>query len=120
MNVSKKYRFMNAFLALSLCAIPVIGLSASSEKRAPMKLEGKETLQLRVLSRAFSHIYKGPDVKSGTIQENVRRLNPITSIPSRATIWTQIAGMKSAPITGEQSSAGCLLTMFSNGSRPCA
>lgn len=71
MNVLKKYRFMNVFLALSLCAIPVTGLSAANEKRTPMKLEGKENLQLRVLSRAFSHIYKGPDVKSGTIQENV-------------------------------------------------
>lgn len=40
-------------------------------KRLPMKLEGKESLPLRVLSRAFSKVYKAPDAASGTVAENV-------------------------------------------------
>lgn len=40
-------------------------------KRLPMKLEGKESLPLRVLSRAFSKVYKAADATSGTVAENV-------------------------------------------------
>lgn len=43
----------------------------ASGKRLPMKLEGKESLPLRVLSRAFSKVYKAPDATSGTVAENV-------------------------------------------------
>lgn len=67
----KKYSFISAFLALFLCALPLTSFSATSEKRSPLKIAGKDTLQLRVLSRAFSQIYKSPDAKSDTIQENV-------------------------------------------------
>lgn len=45
--------------------------AASAAKRIPIKLEGKESLPLRVLSRAFSKVYKNPDVASSTIEENV-------------------------------------------------
>ena len=44
---------------------------ASAAKRTPMKLDGKESLPLRVLSRAFSKVYKNPDSASSAIEENV-------------------------------------------------
>ena len=50
---------------------PVEASAASAAKRIPIKLEGKESLPLRVLSRAFSKVYKTPDVASSTIEENV-------------------------------------------------
>lgn len=50
---------------------PAEGSASSASKRTPMKLEGKESLPLRVLSRAFSKVYKNPDVASSTIEENV-------------------------------------------------
>jgi len=56
---------------LATLSLPLAALSEPEAKRAPMKIEGKETLPLRVLSRAFSNIYKGPDANSGTVQENV-------------------------------------------------
>ncbi len=43
----------------------------AQEKRTPLKIEGKQSLPLRVLSRAFSKVYKAPDVNSGTVAENV-------------------------------------------------
>ena len=43
----------------------------AGEKRTPMKIEGKESLPLRVLSRAFSKVYKDSDSTSGTVAENV-------------------------------------------------
>lgn len=58
-------------LLMAMLAVPLAVQSVSAEQRLPVKIEGKETLQLRVLSRAFSNIYKGPDDKSGTVQENV-------------------------------------------------
>jgi uncharacterized protein YgiM (DUF1202 family)/uncharacterized protein YciI len=43
----------------------------AEEKRVPIKIEGKQSLPLRVLSRAFSKVYKAPDANSGTVAENV-------------------------------------------------
>lgn len=43
----------------------------AQEKRTPLKIEGKQSLPLRVLSRAFSKVYKAADVNSGTVAENV-------------------------------------------------
>lgn len=50
---------------------PAEGSAASASKRTPMKLEGKESLPLRVLSRAFSKVYKNPDAAGAAIEENV-------------------------------------------------
>ena len=58
-------------VVLATLSLPLAALSEPEAKRAPMKIEGKETLPLRVLSRAFSNIYKGPDANSGTVHENV-------------------------------------------------
>ena len=62
-------------LTLLIAALLLFPLSAltqqTSGKRTPLNIEGKKTLTLRVLSRAFSSIYKGPDVTSGTVEENV-------------------------------------------------
>ncbi|MBM9613294.1 VWA domain-containing protein [Desulfobulbus rhabdoformis] len=43
----------------------------AAEKRLPMKIEGKQSLPLRVLSRAFSTIYKSANTEGGTVMENV-------------------------------------------------
>ncbi len=58
-------------LLLALLSVPFSALSQTDTKRTPLKIEGKESLPLRVLSRAFSNIYKNADVKSGTVEENV-------------------------------------------------
>lgn len=47
------------------------GTAPAQEKRTPLKIEGKQSLPLRVLSRAFSKVYKAADVNSGTVAENV-------------------------------------------------
>lgn len=70
MNFRKKSMILSAVLMATL-SIPLTTQSETAVKRTPMKIEGKETLPLRVLSRAFSNIYKGPDAKNGTVQENV-------------------------------------------------
>lgn len=42
-----------------------------AQQRAPVTIEGKSVLPLRVLARPFSHIYKEPDASKGTVEENV-------------------------------------------------
>lgn len=70
MNLRRKTVFFSAVLLAAL-SVPFAAHTETPAKRLPMKIEGKESLPLRVLSRAFSHIYKGPDAKGGTVQENV-------------------------------------------------
>ena len=70
MHIRRKILTIGTVILAAL-SLPLAALSEPEVKRAPMKIEGKETLPLRVLSRAFSHIYKGPDANSGTVQENV-------------------------------------------------
>jgi hypothetical protein len=56
---------------MAMLSIPYTLQAQTEPKKVPLKIEGKESLPLRVLSRAFSNMYKGPDSKSGTVQENV-------------------------------------------------
>jgi hypothetical protein len=67
----KKTTWALSVLLLALLTVPFSALSQTDAKRTPLKIEGKESLPLRVLSRAFSNIYKNPDSKSGTVEENV-------------------------------------------------
>jgi serine/threonine-protein kinase PpkA len=48
--------------------------SAKEKKKTtliPVKIPGKTLLPLRILARPLSNIYKGPDEKSGIVEENV-------------------------------------------------
>ncbi len=58
-------------LLLALLSVPFAAPSQAVGKRVPLKIEGKESLPLRVLSRAFANIYKNSDRTSGTVEENV-------------------------------------------------
>ncbi|MGE4560345.1 MAG: VWA domain-containing protein [Desulfobulbus sp.] len=65
-----------AFCLLMSAALMMAGsvwaeTAPAREKRTPIRIEGKESLPLRVLSRAFSTVYKAPDVSSPTVAENV-------------------------------------------------
>nr|WP_320010209.1 vWA domain-containing protein [uncultured Desulfobulbus sp.] len=71
-----KIRVKRALGLLLSAAVAMSGLgwsaaASAGEKRQPMKIEGKQSLPLRVLSRAFSTIYKGPGKENGTVMENV-------------------------------------------------
>ncbi|MGD9947594.1 MAG: VWA domain-containing protein [Desulfobulbus sp.] len=57
--------------ALAMTGFSWSETASAQEKRTPIKIEGKESLPLRVLSRAFSKVYKAPDVNSNTVAENV-------------------------------------------------
>jgi hypothetical protein len=46
------------------------------KKRTPVKIEGKKTLPLRVLTRPFSNIYKDKNIKSGIVQSDVPAMQP--------------------------------------------
>lgn len=58
-------------LTLSLMLILFFAGISIAEKRAPVKLEGKSVLPLRVLSKPFSTIYAGKDAAGEIVEENV-------------------------------------------------
>lgn len=49
---------------------------ASGEKRKPVKIDDDSVLPLRVLTRAMSSLYKGPDENSGVVQGNLPTFSP--------------------------------------------
>ncbi|MBM9514881.1 vWA domain-containing protein [Desulfogranum marinum] len=60
-----------ALLPVYLLPGNILAESKETDKRVPLKIEGKDVLPLRVLSRAFSNIYKDPSDQSTTVEENV-------------------------------------------------
>ena len=71
-----RFTTIGALCGLLLAMLTLTGPSWAEStpaggKRLPMKIEGKESLPLRVLSRAFSKVYKAPNMTSGTVAENV-------------------------------------------------
>jgi len=66
-----KLPLLLSLLLLALLVIPHQVLAEPGAKRTPLKIEGKESLPLRVLSRAFASIYKQADVNGGTVEENI-------------------------------------------------
>jgi serine/threonine-protein kinase PpkA len=70
MMVGTKNWVLTVFLLAAL-VIPFSAQAESEAKRTPLKIEGKESLPLRVLARAFSRMYKTPDVNGGTVEENI-------------------------------------------------
>lgn len=70
MRLGTKNWVLTAFLLAAL-VIPFSTLAETEAKRTPLKIEGKESLPLRVLTRAFSRMYKTPDVNGGTVEENI-------------------------------------------------
>jgi hypothetical protein len=52
------------------------GVCPAQEARRPLVIEGKQVLPLRVLVRPFSNVYKGKDVASGAVVENVPVFQP--------------------------------------------
>lgn len=71
-----RFTTLGTLCCLLLATLTLTGPSGAETtpagpKRLPMKLEGKQSLPLRVLSRAFSKVYKAPDPASGTVTENV-------------------------------------------------
>lgn len=71
MKDKKQSVFLTMCVVLFLCVPVGSFLHAEDGKRSPMKIEGKNTLPLRVLSRAFSSIYAGPGTNSEIVEENV-------------------------------------------------
>ncbi len=46
------------------------------KKRIPVKIEGKKTLPLKILTRPFSNIYKDKNIESGIVQSDVSAMQP--------------------------------------------
>lgn len=71
--ILRKRTVLLSALIIALFSVPINAMSQADqgEKRKPLKIEGKNVLPLRVLSRAFSNIYKGPDITGETVEENV-------------------------------------------------
>lgn len=70
MRLGTKNWVLTAFLLAAL-VIPCSAQAEAEAKRIPLKIEGKESLPLRVLARAFSRMYKTPDENGGTVEENI-------------------------------------------------
>ncbi len=49
----------------------IVNNSLTPEKRKAVKIEGKEALPLRILTRPFSNVYTEKDNSKGTVMENV-------------------------------------------------
>ena len=60
--------FVSSILVLMLI---LVSSSLAQQKREPIKLEGKQSLILRILTRPFSNVYKEKDNSKGTVMENV-------------------------------------------------
>lgn len=78
-------------------------------KRTPLKIEGKESLPLRVLSRAFSRVYKAPDGNSGTVEENVPAFQSYFVYAKQgndhdARVWYEVGPDNRGTVTGWMSS----------------
>ncbi len=70
MTFPRKTGLLSALL-LTLLLVPFAVPAQTETGREPLKIEGKDTLPLRVLSRPFSSIYQGPNDTSGRVQDHV-------------------------------------------------
>ena len=72
-----KKRLLIALMFAVMCAFPVRAAEqGSEEKRKPVKISEESVLPLRVLTRAMSSLYKGPDENSGVVQSNLPTFAP--------------------------------------------
>lgn len=71
MNFRQKSVLAGMLFVGLIITMPAALSAQNEERRAPLKIEGKETLPLRVLSRAFSSLYADPVVSSSKIEENL-------------------------------------------------
>ncbi len=70
-----------AILVPALMIVPAAGAAgpaapAAPAKVTPLKIEGKTTLLLRILTRPYSNIYAKPDPKAKIVVENVPAFTP--------------------------------------------
>lgn len=70
MTFPGRTRLLSALL-LTLLLVPFVAAAQTEAGREPLKIEGKDTLLMRVLSRPFSSIYQEANDTSGRIQDHV-------------------------------------------------
>ncbi|WP_035272809.1 hypothetical protein [Desulfogranum japonicum] len=72
-----KKRCVLSIAAMALAIPFALGTGTfADESREPLKIEGKETLFLRVLSKPFAKIYQSADLSSPTVAENLPAMQP--------------------------------------------
>ncbi len=128
---------------VSMIGIPVFGEATEIEdmtstekvveKRAPVKIEGKKMLPLRVLARPFSNIYADKSLESAIVQSDVPAMQPfyVYTRPSAEDLeleagWYEIGSNSQGDIVGwmqskdifEWKQTMCLVYTHPEGRKP--